>query len=188
MRKHISVLALGLALSLGASGVVVAQSTDSGARQGEQRGEPGGPGGGQRGRGGPEATLLRGITLSADQQSRLDALRQTERSRMEAERGARGANGTNGANGANGQARGERQRPDSATMAQMRARFQQDRERRVSAIRGFLTADQRRTFDANLTELRQREAQRDSVRRAGGDAGERHGDHGDRGQGGPENR
>src|SRR5690349_2531418 len=167
MRKHMSVLALGLALSLGASQVVVAQSTDAGARQGEQRGGPGGPGGpGQHGRGGPEAMLLRGITLSADQQSRLDALRQEERSRMEAERGQRGPNG------AYGQPGGERQRPDSATMAQMRARFQQDRERRVSAIRGILTADQRKTFDANLAELRQHEAQRDSLRRAGGGWGQ----------------
>jgi len=103
--------------------------------------------------------LLRGITLSADQQKRVEALREQERNEMRARHEQ--------LRGSADEARAPRQRPDSATMRQMRARHEQERERRVSALRNILSADQRRTFDANLAELRQREAQRDSVHRSG---------------------
>src|SRR5437763_10517990 len=71
MRKTMMATAFGLALSLGAVGIASAQSTQQPQRQ-EQ---------GERGmrRGGPGGELLKGITLTADQKTRLQDLRKSEK-------------------------------------------------------------------------------------------------------------
>src|SRR2546423_779355 len=64
--------AFGLALSLATAGAVSAQSPQPPSR-------PNGAGEMRRGdrRGGPEAMLLKGITLSVDQKTRIEALRKS---------------------------------------------------------------------------------------------------------------
>jgi Spy/CpxP family protein refolding chaperone len=81
------------------------------------------------GRGGDQA-LLRGITLSADQQQRVDAIRARYRSQMEQARQAGGDGG-----GGRGQ---------MGTMM----------EQQQAEIRAVLTADQQAQFDRNVTEMR----------------------------------
>jgi hypothetical protein len=136
MRKNPIIMGLALALTLGASGLAAAQGTarpersygaqqDSGFRRG--------PGG----RGGPEGMLLRGITLSADQQTRLQQLADSRRKQFEAEHPQGG-----GSQGADAQGR------------------QQRREQHVAAIREILNADQRVQFDKNLAEMKARGAER----------------------------
>jgi Spy/CpxP family protein refolding chaperone len=162
--KYTATLALGLGLSLGAGRVARAQSagqpTTAGAPQGEDRDGPG-RGGRERGRrGGPDAMLLKGITLTADQQTRFEALRQSWRKEMEAR--------SEQMRGSADDLRAARQRGDTAALRQARAQWEQGRERHVAAIRELLTADQRRQLNANLAEMRQRAASRDSLRQNGG--------------------
>jgi Spy/CpxP family protein refolding chaperone len=137
-------MGLGLALSLGAVAVASAQSTQPEARQGagqRQRGEWG-PGR----RGGFDKALLKGITLSADQQKRVDALRQDERSRMQADREQFGK--------VMADARQARERGDTAAakakMQEVRKHTEQLRDQRIASLRAILTSDQQKQFDSNL--------------------------------------
>ena len=60
-------------------------------------------------------------------------------------------------------------------MAQLRTQMEQRREQQFAAIRTMLTADQRKQFDANVAEMKQRQAQRgerDGGRNFGGRRGE----------------
>jgi Spy/CpxP family protein refolding chaperone len=88
----------------------------------------GGPGGGARG----EQMLLRGITLSADQQQRIDTIRTRYRAQMEQMRQQSGGDRT-----------------------QMRATM----EKQQAEIRGVLTTDQQVQFDQNVAEMRARAQQ-----------------------------
>ena len=95
---------------------------------------PGGPGG-PGGRGGPgarDAMLLRGITLSSDQQQRIDSIRAAYRTQMDQMR----------------QSGGDR----DAMRAQMRPMM----EKQQADIRAVLTADQQTVFDQNVAEMRSR--------------------------------
>jgi Spy/CpxP family protein refolding chaperone len=97
-------------------------------------GERGGPGG--RGRGGAgrlDEMLLRGITLSSDQQQRIDSIRTRYRSQMDQ----------------------ARQQGGSVDRDQMRTTM----ERQQSEIRAVLTADQQRVFDQNVADMRSRAQQ-----------------------------
>lgn len=165
MRKTTLVAALGLALSMGA-GAVAAQSTtpaprDRGAYGQDERGERGRRGPDQaRGRRGPEAFLLKGITLSADQQKRVDALRQEQAQKSEASRDEFRKSMQ--------EARAARERGDSATaqriFEQNRQRMTQMRDQRIASLRSILTADQRKQFDANVAEMKQRAEKREAER------------------------
>ena len=147
MRK-ISVSALALALTLGASGLVAAQSVARPDRQRTGQGE----GAGWRGRGGPRGMLLKGITLSASQKSQLKDLRTSEKKDRDA-------------NGAKGQvANGRGAARDTAGMGARRAQMEQHRAQQVTAIRSILTADQRPQFDKNVAEMKTRVG----ARRGGG--------------------
>jgi Spy/CpxP family protein refolding chaperone len=88
--------------------------------------------------------VLKGITLTADQQKKVDSIwKATEPMRMaqmEKMRAMR-ESGT---------------RPDSATMAAMRAQ----RQVHVKEYRSLLTADQQKVFDKNLAEMRERKGGR----------------------------
>ncbi len=108
------------------------------SRADSQRGDPGGPGG--RGRGGAgraDAMLLRGVTLSTDQQQRVDSIRTRYRTQMDQ---ARQQNGS-----------GDR----SAARGQMRTMM----ERQQAEIRAILRPDQQRVFDQNVTDMRSRRQQ-----------------------------
>ena len=94
------------------------------------RGGRGGPGG-RGGRGGDQA-LLRGITLSADQQQRIDAIRTRYRTQMEEQRQQSGAGADR-----------------DAARAQMRTVMEKQR----GEIRAVLTVDQQQQFDRNVTEM-----------------------------------
>ena len=143
--------ALALALTVAAS--AGAQSAERGPRAERPRGAQQ-DSLGRRGRGGPERMLLRGITLSADQQTKLADLQRRERAQFDANRPRR-----DGANGPNGAARPERQRGDTTGMGARRAEFQKRFEQRIAEVRNILTADQRVQFDKNVAEMKARRAQ-----------------------------
>ena len=154
--------ALALALTVAAS--AGAQSTDRGQRPERPRGAQQ-DSVGRRGRGGPERMLLRGITLSADQQSKLADLQRREREQFDANRPRRDG----GPNGRNGGARPQRQRGDTTGMGARRAEFEKRFEQRIAAVRNILTSDQRVQFDKNVAELKSRRAENGS--RFGGERG-----------------
>jgi Spy/CpxP family protein refolding chaperone len=145
--------AIALALTVAAS--AGAQSADRGQRAERPRGAQQ-DSVGRRGRGGPERMLLRGITLSADQQTKLADLQRREREQFDANRPRR----QDGANGQNGAARPRRDRGDTTGMAARRAEFEKRFEQRTAAVREILTADQRVQFDKNVAELKARRAER----------------------------
>jgi Spy/CpxP family protein refolding chaperone len=144
--------ALALALTVAAS--AGAQSTDRGPRAERPRGEQQ-DSVGRRGRGGPERMLLRGITLSADQQTKLADLQRREREQFDANRPRRDG----GPNGQNGADRPQRQRGDTTGMAARRAEFEKRFEQRIAEVRNILTADQRVQFDKNVAEMKARRAE-----------------------------
>jgi Spy/CpxP family protein refolding chaperone len=123
MRNRFVALCIGLTLVTAA--VAGAQSPG---------GERGGGGGGFAGR--RMQRLLQGITLTADQQVKVDSITAKYRAQMPPF--------TPGAP------------PDSATRAKMRTLFgNQDEE-----IRALLTPDQQKVWDQNVTEMRNRMQQR----------------------------
>jgi hypothetical protein len=96
-----------------------------------------GPGGrgGAGGFGRADQALLRGITLSADQQQRVDSIRTRYRAQMDQMRQQQ-------------QSGGDR----DAARSQMRTMM----EKQQAEIRAVLTSDQQTQFDQNLAELRSR--------------------------------
>ena len=111
---------------------------------------------GRRGPRGPERMLLRGITLSADQQTKLSDLQRRDREAREANRPLR-ADGQNGPNGAAGRPR--RESGDTTGMAARRAEMERRFEQRIAAIRDILTPAQRPQFDRNVAEAKANRAQ-----------------------------
>ena len=171
MRKNLA-LGLGLAVTLGAAGVTGAQIAQEGGRaQGAQQQQDSTK---RRGPGGPGGFLLRGITLSADQQQKLQALRPA--------RGAQGAPDPQRekVRALMDEARAARQKGDSAGAAaklqQARTLMSQQRDQFAAQVRAILTAEQRVQFDKNVAEMKQRDAERGQ--RGFGRGGER----GQRGQ------
>ncbi len=124
-----------------------------------QGGPPGGRGRGPEGRGGPGAMLdrglLKGITLTDAQKEKLEDIRKAEREAMEAQ--------SPDARQAEMKAiRDARQSGDTVTfnrlVAEQRARMDARRDKQIAAIRAILTGDQLATFDANVAEVKQRQA------------------------------
>ena len=168
MRKNTIALALALALS---AGVASAQSTQpsSPSRDRGSWQKDGGerdPRGGRRG----EGMLLKGITLSDAQKAQLQSLRKDEQAKREGSRDQ--------FRSAMDDARAARQRGDTAAarakMQALRSQMDEQREREYAAIRNILTADQRKQFDANVAEMKQRRADH-------GERGQRWGRGGERG-------
>lgn len=149
MRTTTLLTSLGLALTLGA-GVAAAQApaqSHGRAAQAERH---------RRGGRGPEAFLLKGITLTADQQARVADLQKqwrADRPNADRERGDQ----------REGDAQGQRPQRTPAD----RAAMQQRMEQHAAALRAILTPDQQRTFDANLAQMKQRFAQRGQGDRQG---------------------
>jgi periplasmic protein CpxP/Spy len=100
-------------------------STADAGRDGRGRGGPGGVG--------RDQALLRNITLSADQQQRVDTIRARYRTQME-------------------QMRGQNSGDRDANRTQMRTMM----EKQQAEIRDVLTPDQQRVFDQNVADLRAR--------------------------------
>ena len=138
--------ALALAFSLAAT--AGAQSTDRDNRAERPRGAQQ-DSVGRRGPRGPEGMLLRGITLSAEQRTKLAELRRSERAQFDAKR-------PNRANGQTGAVRPRRERGDTTGMAARRAEMQKRFEQRIAAVGNILTAEQRTQFDKNVAELKTR--------------------------------
>jgi Spy/CpxP family protein refolding chaperone len=136
-----------------------------GAR-GERGGERGMRGGFGARRGPGGGFLLRGITLTDAQKARLQQVREAnkpteaQRAQFQKERE---------------ELRALRQRGDTATLrarfAASRTRMEQERAKDIAAIRGILTAEQQKVFDANVAEAQKRQADRP----ARGGRGERRG-------------
>jgi hypothetical protein len=152
MHRHSFITGAALVLTIVGGSVASAQRAE---RPNRPRGEQfdslrrGGP----RGQFGGENLLLKGITLSADQKTRLRALRDQQKKQFDAERAKRGDN-------QNRQARPERQRGDTAGFGARRAEMTQRREQNIAAIRSILDNSQRVQFDKNVAELKARVAQR----------------------------
>ena len=149
MRTTTLLSSLGLALTLG-GGVAAAQAPAQAPAQRHGRAEQ--AEGHRRGGRGPEGFLLKGITLTADQQARVADLQKQWRADRPNETRERGAQRQDSAQGQRGP-RGQRTPADRAAM-------QQRMEQHVAALRAILTADQQRTFDANVAQMKQRFAQR----------------------------
>jgi Spy/CpxP family protein refolding chaperone len=155
--NRISKMGLGLALVVGAAGAAAAQSTqpdtrphatqpDRDGRNGERR---------MRGPGGPERGLLKGITLTDAQKTRLEALRKEHEPQMKQTREQFRA--------VMKEAREARQRGDTvaarAKMEQVRTQMTAQRERQVASLRTILDADQQKQLDANIAAWKERAAQ-----------------------------
>jgi Spy/CpxP family protein refolding chaperone len=129
-------VALGAALVFGVSATAQAQAGTAGRP-------------GQRGAQMREVTagpLFRGITLSDAQKAQLRTVGEKYATlRQEMRKDGRGVKGA-----------GERQRPDSATRARMGELVQ----RQQTDLRAVLTAEQQKTFDQNVAQLRDRVGQR----------------------------
>ncbi|WP_284348340.1 Spy/CpxP family protein refolding chaperone [Roseisolibacter agri] len=196
MRQFTIATAAGLALVVGAATATIAQApagsgsrpaaSDTARHDGHARGERGGPRGGERGGerggrggpGGPGSMLLRGITLTDAQKQQLQALRPARGGQNDAAREQ--------TRKLMDEARAARQRGDTAAanarFTQLRTQMQQQRDRDVAAMRNVLTAEQRKQFDANVAELKQREQDRPQERGFG--RGGRGGRDGQRGRDG----
>jgi Spy/CpxP family protein refolding chaperone len=144
MRKISYIMGLALALSVGAAGVSAAQAPD----------RPRGENAGGR-RGAPDQLLLRGITLSADQQARVESLREEQRKEFEAERAQRGNAGTF-------------QRGDTTGMGARRAQNEARRDKTINALRDILDSQQRVQFDQNVAEMKAHAGERGPGRRPDG--------------------
>jgi hypothetical protein len=145
MRKTSIITGLALALALGGVGVASAQSATRPERQrGAQQDSSF-----SRGRGGPGGMLLRGITLSADQQTRIKALGERQHQQMDAQRAT--GNDT----------RGQRQRGDTTGFGARRAQMEQRRAQHIAELRSILNREQRVQFDKNVAELKTGAAQRE---------------------------
>jgi protein CpxP len=152
-RRSSSVLGLALVLAAGVAGAQQPTPPTDRPEAGATRG-----GRGMNGRG-PGRAVLRGITLTDAQQERLRAIDQKYRAEGQAMRAQ--------LRPAMQEARAARQRGDTAaarrawqgTDAQRRemAALQQ---RRLAEVRGVLTAEQQRQFDANRAEMQARVRER----------------------------
>lgn len=158
--RAVTVLALGAAMMVGTGGVAFAQQTDSSARpraeqeRGAKRQQ--GERGMRRGerRGGPKLgrALFRGIELSAEQRTSVRQINEKYRAERLQLRDRLRATRTEG------------QRPDSAQRAAFREQGAQLMQRHRGDLRAVLTAEQRTTFDANVTKLEQRMSERRAKR------------------------
>ncbi len=142
MKSSSFTIGLALALSLSAISVASAQTAQRPERARAAQSDSGfrrGPGGQ---RGGAEAMLLRGITLSQNQKTRIEELRANARKQF----GQQGDRARSGAE--SGQAR------DAAAMTARRAEMAKRREQRVASIRSILDSQQRTQFDRNVAEMK----------------------------------
>lgn len=153
MRKTMTSMGLSLALIVGAASAVAAQSTRPDVRpDSTHRGRAGGERGMRGGGPGGAGALLKGITLTDAQKTRIQALRKEQEPEMKKSREQFGA--------VMKEARDARQRGDTVTarakMEQVRTQMNAQREHQVASLRAILTADQQKQLDANVAEMKHR--------------------------------
>lgn len=154
MRNTMTRVGLGMALLVGVGTAAVAQSTRPDARpdSAHHRGDRGGERGMRRGGPGGAGALLKGITLTDAQKTRLDALRKEQEPEMKKSRDQFGA--------VMKEARDARQRGDTVTarakMEQVRTQMTAQRDRQIASLRTILTAEQQKQLDANVAAMKQR--------------------------------
>ena len=158
MHRNTFITGAALALTMAAGTVASAQRADRPDRPRGEQSDSSACSGGARGRGG-EQMLLKGITLSADQKTRIAVLGEQQRKQFDAERAKRQRQ--------NGQARPERQRGDTTGFGARRAEMEQRREQHFASIRSILDNNQRVQFDKNIAELKTRMSQRGEKRGLG---------------------
>lgn len=167
---RISKLGLGLGLVVGAASAAAAQSTQPNTRPDATQPGRGGRDGergerGMRGRGGPERALLKGITLTDAQKTRLEALRKEQEPQMKQTREQFGA--------VMKEAREARQRGDTVTarakMEEVRKQMDVQREHQIASLRTILNADQQKQLDANIAAWKERAKERAAQGRRGHD-------------------
>lgn len=134
-------VALGAALVLGLAATAGAQSSQ-GTEQGRRGAAAEGQKGGRMNR--PARALMRGIDLSDTQREQIRAVHQ----RYQPQHAALRAKVRD--------ARQAEQRPDSAARAGMRADLRSLMQREHTEIRGVLSAEQQKTFDANVVRMQER--------------------------------
>jgi len=151
--------AAGLALVLAAGAVQAQQPTRPTRPDARPRAGAQGQDGREMRRMQPGRALLRGVTLTDAQQQQMRAINQKYQGEEQTLRTAMRP--------AMDEARTARQRGDSAAARAVRERTADQRrqfaalqERRVAEVRGVLTAEQQRQFDANRTEMQARTQER----------------------------
>jgi protein CpxP len=154
MRKTLTRMGLGLALVVGAAGAAAAQAAQRPNARPDTTERDHRRWDGERGgrRGGPEGMLLKGITLTDAQKTRLKALREEHKSEMQKTREQ--------FRGVMQEARAARERGDSATarakMEQVHSQMDRQRDQQIATLRTVLTADQQKQLDANIAAMKQR--------------------------------
>ena len=170
MRRTLTRMGFGLALVVGAAGAAAAQSAQPNARpdttQRDHRRMDGDRAG--RRRGGPEGALLKGITLTDAQKTRIKELRKQHDPEMKKSREQFGA--------AMKEARAARERGDTtaarAKMEEVRTQMTQQREHQIASLRTILTAEQQKQLDANIAAWKEHGPQ-DGHRKHGQPGGDR---------------
>jgi Spy/CpxP family protein refolding chaperone len=153
-------LSLGTALTLGAA-VLSAQAPAQARRGAQDRQQQSQARADRMDRAGGARAVFRGITLTEAQRTRVREVQQRyAQQRRELAGQARAARPDSAL-------RADRQRPDSAARAAlrtqreaMRSRMQQLTDRQFADLRTVLEPSQQATFDRNVSELKQRVAQR----------------------------
>ena len=96
--------------------------------------------------------MLKGITLTDAQKTRLKAVRKEQEPEMKKTREQFGA--------VMKEAREARQRGDTTTarakMEQVRSQMDQQREHQIASLRTILTAEQQKQLDANIASMKER--------------------------------
>ena len=146
MRKF----ALFVAFALVASGTNL-QAQGRGMGRASGRGGPGGPAMMM------DRLLFKDITLTDAQKAKLEELHKAERDQMQAQVGR-------GGGAADFEAiRDAREKGDTATvrrlMADQRDKMEARRNERIAALRAILSSDQVAQFDANVDEMKKRQAE-----------------------------
>lgn len=132
--RRTGLLALATAVLAAAPAALRAQQPD--APPPPPAGQP--PMGGMRGPGGRGGMMLfEGITLSDAQKAKIDSIQSAGRARMQG-----------------------MMQPGSPPDSAARATMRQEREAQQTAMRNVLTADQQKTYDANVAKMRERMQQR----------------------------
>lgn len=150
MNTNTLIKGVALALTLAAASVASAQGAQGQNRLERARGAQADSGRGARGQFGRHAMLLRGITLSATQKTRVADLSAQQRTQMEANRPKQNGNRA---------ARPQHERGDTTGFGARREQMQRQRDQHIASIRSMLDNTQRVQFDKNVAELESRVGQ-----------------------------